>query len=249
MCVVHPAMHQVTTRDRNRAIVLDRCVLPLDGPSLLGQVHRVHVVGVRTVDVHRGTDDQWLALVPTQRTGRERPHLSKALDVRRGDLRKRAIARRRVVLAGQDPLIVVRLTFHELLVGRDRQRCPERENRDRTETPLHSLLLLVQSLVHPSSSRRGAMGRKNRLEAVSGRLRMWQATPRDGPCQQSQRSAGLKPGGAEAPPYVPSVARRYVGRTFSSGFREPLQNPLSCAIPRSLLDFCDSVVSSCFAAR
>ena len=124
--VVHAAVHQIAARHRNGTIVLDRRVLPLDGPAFLGEVHRVDMVGVRAMHVHRRTDDQRLTLVAAQRAGGERPDLLQALDVARRDLPKRAVAGCRVVLAGHRPLIVIGLPCQQILVGRD---APRQEHR------------------------------------------------------------------------------------------------------------------------
>ena len=143
--VIHAAMDQITTCDRNGTVVLNRRISPFDGPALLGEVNGVHVVGVRAVHVHRRVHHQRLPFVAAQRARGERPDLSEIPDIIRGNLIERAVARRRVILPRQNPLIVVGLPRRQILilvlVGQNRQRHPQRQSHDGTNTSLHGLPL------------------------------------------------------------------------------------------------------------
>ena len=160
--VVHAAMDQVAAGHRHGAVVLYGRIPPLDGPALLCEVDGVHVVGVRAVHVHRRVDDQGLPLVAAQRARRERPHLAEIRDVVGGDLIQRAVARRRVVLPRQHPLVVIGLPRHQIVVGGDCERQPQRQSRDDADASLHGLVL---SLAVPE--RRGRPGRATRTREWS----------------------------------------------------------------------------------
>ena len=82
-------------------------VLPFERIAFAREIEGVENIWERCDDVHRVAEDERLAFMAAEDTGRKAPDRAQPSGVARRDLRQAAVARRRIIFAGHRPLPVV----------------------------------------------------------------------------------------------------------------------------------------------
>src|SRR5262249_48544559 len=114
-----PTIDHVAAGNRNGVGVLFRFIFPLDRRTRLGQIQSIDDVRERSDQIHRSANHQRRAFVATQNAGGECPSDLEVLDVGGGDLVQLTVARERVVLPWQYPLVWIFLHLHQPLAIAD----------------------------------------------------------------------------------------------------------------------------------